>query len=157
MKNITINIPDKYLDFLDYLGQEQGTSRSELIRRAIKDLLDTDLAFNNRIHQLFPKFEKIRKNKELLQKKQRLKTLLELNRKKRIEFYNFCITCDRRLHPKSKPVNYRGVNVMELRFCCSCFKKYEGKSLDELPDYVIKKIRRKLKNYEKLRGRDNIT
>jgi hypothetical protein len=40
---------------------------------------------------------------------------------------------------------------MELKFCCSCFKKFEGKTLDELPDRVINKIRRKLKKYNKLR------
>ena len=151
MKNITINLPDLYLEILDKIRQEQGTSRSELIRRAIKEYLEIDLDFNNMIHQLFPKLEEERKIRAELQKRQQLKNLFELNRLKKREFYNFCIACDRSLHPRTKPVNHKGVNVMELRFCCSCFKKYEGKTLDELPDRIIKKIRRKLKNYNKLR------
>ena len=150
MKNITINIPDKYIEILDKLKQEQGTSRSELIRRAIKNLLDNDLDFNNRIHQLFPRLEEDRKIRIQRQKRQQLKNLLELNMLKKTEFYNFCIACNRGLHPKTKPVKHKGVNVLELKFCCSCFKKFEGKSLDELPDRIIKKIRRKLKNYKKL-------
>ena len=151
MKNITINIPYKYIEVLDKLKLEQGTSRSELLRRSIKDLLNNDLDFNNRIHQLFPRLEEERKIREELQKRQQLKNLFELKGLKKTEFYNYCIACDRRLHPKTKPINHKGVHVLELKFCCSCFKKFEGKSFDELPDPIIKKIRRKLKKYKKLR------
>lgn len=151
MRNITINLPDLYLEILDKLRQEQGTSRSELIRRAIKELLDTDLPFNNILNQLFPELNVERKVREELRKKLEMKKLLELKRLKKTEFYNFCIACDRRLHSITKPVNHKGVNVMELKFCCSCFKKFEGKTLDELPDRVINQIRRKLKKYNKSR------
>ncbi len=151
MRNITINLPDLYLEILDKLRQEQGTSRSELIRRAIKELLDTDLSFNNILNQLFPELNAERKVREELRKKLEMKKLLELKRLKKTEFYNFCIVCDNRVHTSRNPGKVKGVNVMELRFCCSCFKKFEGETFDELPDYVIKKIKRKLKNYEKLR------
>ncbi|MHA1255090.1 MAG: ribbon-helix-helix domain-containing protein [Promethearchaeota archaeon] len=151
MRNITINLPNLYLEVLDKLRQEQGTSRSELIRRALKELLDVDLEFNNRIYQLFPKLDVERKIREELRKKLELKHLLQLKRLRTTQFYNFCIVCDNRVHTSRNPGKVKGVNVMELRFCCSCFKKFEGKTFDELPDYVIKKIKRKLKNYEKLR------
>ena len=153
MRNITINLPDIYVEILEKLRKEKGTSRSELIRRAIKDLLVTDLPFNNIINQLFPELDAERKIREELRKKQEMKKLFELKRLKRTEFYNFCIVCNSRLHSITKPVNHKGVNVIELKFCCSCFKKFEGKTLDELPGRVINKIRRKLKNYNKLRKR----
>ena len=76
MRNITINLPDIYLEILDKLRKKQGTSRSELIRRAIKEYLDTDLEFNNRIYQLFPKLDAERKIREELQKRQELHELL---------------------------------------------------------------------------------
>ena len=95
------------------------------------------------------------KRKDLLEKEidweGEMKKLLELKRLKKTEFYNFCIVCDRRLHSTTKPINHKGVNVMELKFCCSCFKKFEGKTLNQLPDRVFNKIRRKLKKYNKSR------
>lgn len=154
MKNITINLPNLYLEILDKLRQEQGTSRSELLRRAIKEHLDTDLEFNNRIYQLYPKLDIERKIREELQKKLELKQLLKLKKLRTTEFYNFCIVCNNRLHSTKNPTKIKGINVMELRFCCSCFEKFEGKTFDELPDFIINKIKRKLKNYNKLRKRE---
>lgn len=154
MKNITINLPDLYLEILDKLRQEQGTSRSELLRRAIKDHLDTDLEFNNRVYQLYPKLDIERKIREELRKKLEFKHLLKLRKLRTTEFYNFCIVCNKRLHSTKNPTKIKGINVMELRFCCRCFKKFEGKTFDELPDYIINKIKRKLKNYNKLRKRE---
>ena len=154
MRNITINLPDLYLEILDKLRQKQGTSRSELLRRAIKDYLNIDLEFNNRIYQLYPKLDIERKIREELRKKLELKHLLMLKKLRTTEFYKFCIVCNKRLHSTKNPVKIKGINVMELRFCCSCFEKFEEKTFDELPDYLIKKIKRKLKNYNKLRMRE---
>ncbi len=151
MKNITINLPDLYLELLDKLRQEQGTSRSELLRRAIKDHLDTDLEFNNRIYQIYPKLDVERKIREELRKKLELKHLLKLKKLRTTEIYKFCIVCNNRLHSTKSPDKIKGVNVMELRFCCRCFEKFEGKTFYELPEYIIKKIKRKLNNYNKLK------
>jgi hypothetical protein len=40
------------------------------------------------------------------------------------------------------------MDIFELKFCCICFEKFEGKSLDELPALLIKKIQKKLKEYK---------
>lgn len=154
MKIITINLPEKYLEILEKMSVKCDTSRSELIRRAIRDQLSRDFALFSLFEQLCPDFKEEQKKKNELRKKREMKRLLELKKQRETEFYNFCIFCDSKLHSSIKPINYKGIKVMELRFCCRCFKRFEANSLEELPDYIIKKIRRKLKKHNKLRNKE---
>jgi Arc/MetJ-type ribon-helix-helix transcriptional regulator len=120
MRVITIYLPEMYLDMLEVLRNNTGISRSELIRIAIKDRLEKD--------------------KQLL---------LELKKKRITKFYNYCIECESRLHISAKPIEYKDFKVFDLRFCCSCYKKYEGKSLEELPNKIKRKIKRKIERFNK--------
>ncbi|MFX1453248.1 MAG: ribbon-helix-helix protein, CopG family [Promethearchaeota archaeon] len=131
MRNITINLPNAYLKLLEDLSQKIGTSRSELIRRAIRDRVQKDLPFLHLINKLHPEID------------------LELKKKKILEFFNYCIVCNKRLHYSKQPYKCKNLEILELRFCCSCFKKVEGKSFNQLPNRIISKIQKKLEEYKK--------
>ena len=150
MRNITINLPDVYVKLLTQIGEKTGRSRSELIRIAIKDRLEKDLPFFAIIEKILPDIQLERRKREEIQKKIEFKRLAELEKKRDLEFYNYCILCDRKLHPEITPKRINGVNIYELRFCCMCFEKYEGLTLDELPKSVSRNIKKKLERYEAL-------
>ncbi len=151
MRNITINIPDAYIKLLEKLGNERNASRSELIRRAIKEHLEKDLAFYSAILKLSPELELELKKRKELQNQRRLQIKLKLEKEKIKKFFNFCVLCDRRLHTKETENYYRfrNLDIFELKFCCSCYKKYEGKPLIELPEPLLEKIQEKLKEFKK--------
>ncbi len=151
MRNITINLPDVYVKLIAQIGEKTGRSRSELIRIAIKDRLEKDLPFFAIIENKFPDIQLERRKREEIQKKIEFKRLVELKKKRELEFYNYCILCDRKLHPETRPKKINGFDVYELRFCCSCYEKYEGKTLDEFPDLISKKIQKKLEKYKKIK------
>ena len=150
MRNITINLPEAYVKLLAKVGEKTGRSRSELIRIAIKDRLEKDLPFFALIENIYPDIQLERKKKEEIKNKIEIKRLLELKKKRELEFYNYCIFCDRKLHPESKPIEFNNFNIFELRFCCICYEKFEGKSLDEFPDSISKKIQEKLERYKEI-------
>lgn len=131
MRNITINLPNAYLKILEDLSQKTGITRSELIRRAIRDQLQKDLPFLSVINNLHPEIE------------------LEIKKEKIMQFFNYCILCNKRLHYSKQPYKCKNLEILELRFCCSCFKKVEGKSFNELPNNIISKIQKKLEEYKK--------
>jgi len=168
MRNITINLPDMYVKALDELGQKRSVSRSELLRMAIRDHLTSDLTFYSDILESHPEIKKeyIKKlelqkqqdqQKQLkLQKLRELREQYELQRRKRIKkeriskFYNFCILCDKELHTDQieNYYQFKKYDIFEMKFCCRCYEKYESKSLNELPEAVIKKIQKKLKKFK---------
>ena len=63
MKIITINLPEKYLEILEKMSVKCDTSRSELIRRAIRDQLSRDFALFSLFEQLCPDFKEEQKKK----------------------------------------------------------------------------------------------
>ncbi|MFX1337778.1 MAG: ribbon-helix-helix protein, CopG family [Promethearchaeota archaeon] len=150
MRNITINLPDFYVKLLTEIGEKTGRSRSELIRKAIEDRLEKDLHFFAIIEKIYPDIQVERKKREEIQQKIEFKRLVDLKKKRELEFYNYCILCDRKLHPETKPKKISGFNIYELRFCCTCFEKYEGLTLDEFPKSVSRKIKKKLERYKEL-------
>ena len=150
MRNITINLPEAYVKLLAKVGEKTGRSRSELVRIAIKDRLEKDLPFFAVIESIYPEIELERKKKLEIKKKVEIKRLTELKRRRELEFYNYCILCDRKLHPEAIPLKFNNINIFELRFCCLCFEKFEGKTLDELPKSVSKKIQEKLERYKEI-------
>ena len=139
MRNITINLPEAYLKLLEKIGQKTNKSRSELVRIAIKKRLEKDLSLFSLIMETFPEIEIERKKREI-----------ELQKEKISKFFNFCINCGTKLHTGNQKNHYKYMNmdIFELKFCCICFKKFEGKSLDELPALLLKKIQQKLKEYK---------
>jgi hypothetical protein len=151
MRNITINLPDSYIELLAKIGEKTDRSRSELIRIAIKDRLEKDLPFFTVIENFCPDIQLEHKKKEQIQKKRKLKRLAELKKKRELEFYNYCIICDRKLHPETKPINFHNINIFELRFCCRCYEKYEGKTFDEVPKSISKRIQEKLERYKNIK------
>ncbi|MFX1294132.1 MAG: ribbon-helix-helix protein, CopG family [Promethearchaeota archaeon] len=129
MRLITINIPIGYLKLLDDLSQRTEISRSELIRRAIGNRLQEDLSFLISINKSHPEIN------------------LDIQKMKILQFFNYCILYNKRLHHSKQPYKYKNLEILELRFCCSCFKRIEGKSFNELPKSIITKIRKKLEDY----------
>ncbi|MFX1395007.1 MAG: ribbon-helix-helix protein, CopG family [Promethearchaeota archaeon] len=132
MRNITINLPNAYLKLLEDLSQKTGISRSELIRRAIRDRIQEDLPFLYLINKLHPEID------------------LEIKKTKILQFFNYCILCNKRLHYSKQPYKCKNLEILELRFCCSCFKKVEGKSFNQFPNNIVSKIQKKLEEYKKL-------
>jgi len=151
MRNITINLPDAYVKLLEKVGKKEGKSRSELIRIAIKDRLEKDLPFFTAIEGIYPDIQLERKKKEEIRKKIKFERWMELKKRRELDFYNYCIVCDRKLHPESIPLEINNFKIFELRFCCLCYEKYKGKILDELPEFISKKIQIKLERYKKIK------
>ncbi len=154
MRNITINLPDTFVRVLDKFAIEKGTNRSELIRQAIRDLLKTDIPFQQTIDTLCPQGALERKRKQAIKEKEmrRQNALLKLGLKKQkiLEFYNYCVICERRLHKSRKPRLYnKKINVYEMRFCCDCYEKQ--KTLNQLPRLLEAKIKEKLEEYHELK------
>ena len=46
-----------------------------------------------------------------------------------------------------KNFSQKNLRVFELKFCCSCFKKFKDKTLKEFPDNLIKKIQKKIEDF----------
>lgn len=121
-------MPDSYLKFLDILGLKYNESRSSLVRRALNDFLNDEEKYQAKI------------NEEIKEK----------YRKPTLPFYRFCIACDSRVVTQTELFkrNYPNLNIFELRFCCSCFAKYENTPLNKLPKALLKKIQDKIREYK---------
>ncbi len=70
----------------------------------------------------------------------------------RAHLNNYCVSCSRRLHIPISPRKYKNYNVFELRFCCSCYKKYGNQTIDEFPKSLIEVIKQKVKDYIEIIG-----
>ncbi len=63
MKIITINLPNRYIDAIQVLNDlGEYSSRSEAVRKAIKDLINEELSFFQEIDQ--KEFRRIIKSKK---------------------------------------------------------------------------------------------
>ena len=43
-----------------------------------------------------------------------------------------------------KPYNYNNYYIVELRPCCECLKKFEEKTLKDLPDSTVNNIQKRI-------------
>lgn len=109
------------------------------------------------IESIYPDIQLEHIKREQIQKKNEFKRLAELKKKRELEFYNYCILRERKLHPETSLKKINGFNIYELRFCCMCFEKYEGQTLDDLPKSVFRKIKKKLERYEALTKKNSKT
>jgi Arc/MetJ-type ribon-helix-helix transcriptional regulator len=131
MKIITVNLPDSYLKVLEEICRITDMSRSELLRQAIRSYLITEIKLTNNLKNV-------------------------CKRKREIEFFNYCINCERKLHETSRQNHFfhKDIEVFELKFCCSCFEQFKDKTFEEFPADLIEKIYRKIKDYKKERLKD---
>jgi len=125
MKIVTVKLPEEYLNNLNILvGMDRYNSRrSERIRFALRAMIC---------------------NEECLAKVSLIK---EGMMKHELKLYNYCIFCGMRLFNPIEPYKHKNYNITEFRACCMCLKKYNGKSLEELPDKISKNIDKKLKTF----------
>ena len=74
---------------------------------------------------------------------------LQIQRGSFNKFFNFCINCDVELHTHNRMNHYKYMNyeIFELKFCCSCFENFKNTSFDDLPESLLKKIQKKVKEY----------
>ena len=126
MKIITVNLPDSYLRALEEICRFTDTSRSELLRHAIRTYLMSEIG-------LIVTLEKICK------------------RKRETEFFDYCINCEKKLHTTSRRNHFfhKKIEVFELKFCCSCYEQFKDTTFEEFPAHLIDKIYRKIKEYKK--------
>ena len=126
MKIITIQLPESYLRLLESMVPDIGTSRSELLRITIREFLRNELI-------LMEEFKK---------ENRRIKTTY---------FFNYCINCERKLEGPSSRYHsfHKRVEMFKLRFCCSCYNLYKDKTLEDFPEELIEKIKKKIKAYKK--------
>ena len=125
MKLIKVKVPDEYIQNLEKLI---GMNSHHEERRE-----DFRLLIRERIRNEIRNLENINSHVKI--------------DKKNYKPYELCIFCDLILHNPKKPYNFKKYNIIELRPCCHCIKKYEGKSFEELPANIREKI---LKKAEKI-------
>ena len=67
-----------------------------------------------------------------------------------IKFFDCCINCGRELdiNPKNNHFFHKTNEIFILKFCCYCFKQFKDKTLDEFPEDLIYKIRKKVKKFK---------
>ncbi|MBD3254941.1 MAG: hypothetical protein GF383_07595 [Candidatus Lokiarchaeota archaeon] len=149
MKIIIINIPDSYIKALSMLSERNGETRSELIRKAIGRQLEIDLEFKNNLAKSMEGYLLELERREELRREQE-KRRKEIEKKRKIaEFYNYCISCDAKLHRKPSNRCFNDFKILEIRFCCRCYKRYQDFTFDEFPISLQSKIKRKINNYKK--------
>ncbi len=133
MKIIHIELTDDYLDQLENITGCPCIFPSEETRIAIREMIREEyLSGNEGNHQDF-------QNK--------------LKERRYSAFYDYCINCDQRIYSKIGHLKYKNRDIFELRFCCSCFEKFKGKTLEDFPDLIIEKINRKLSEFRKIKNK----
>ncbi len=132
MKIVTANVPDSYIKLIEEISSRTCASRSELLRVAIKQFLLKEMG-------LAQKLEK------------------ELGKLKIFNFFDYCINCEKKLDSLAGKNHkfHKNFEVFELKFCCSCYKKFKDKPFDEFPAYLIKRIKKKVKEYNDYMEKSN--
>lgn len=131
MKIIHIELTDDYLDLLENMTEGPCIFPSEETRVAVREMIREEfLSGNEENHQDFQ---------------------LKLKERGCSPFYDYCINCDKRVYSELRHLKYKNRNIFELRFCCFCFEKFKGKTLEDLPDSIIEKINRKLSEFRKIK------
>ncbi|MFX1480169.1 MAG: GTP-binding protein [Promethearchaeota archaeon] len=67
---------------------------------------------------------------------------------RRTNLFKKCINCGAWLEEPGRRHILGKFRVIELRFCCSCFNRFHGKSLSELPPSAIKNIEKHIKQLQ---------
>jgi len=126
MRLITINLPESYLRALEEICNFTGTSRSELLRQAIRSRIITDLGLVNKLKKVS-------------------------ERKKVTEFFDYCINCEKKLHTTEKQNHFchKKIEIFELKFCCSCYEQFKDTTFNEFPAHLIENINKKINAYKK--------
>ena len=64
------------------------------------------------------------------------------------DLYKFCIFCGKKLVHLTVPYKHNNkFNIVELRPCCYCAAIHGGKTLDELPNDVLEKLEKNIKEF----------
>jgi len=113
-----------------------GTNRPEHVRLAIREQIREEFIFTEQIRNEF-KFTR--------------KTEREIEEEKITRFFDYCINCERRVDSITRRNHFfhKNIEVFELKFCCSCYKQFKDKTLDEFPAHLIDSIQKKVKAYKK--------
>jgi len=134
MKIINFELPKDVLEILYSSMGEPCIRSSEETRLAIREIIREEFlsGYENYSHNI----------------------QLEIKKRKISSFYDYCINCNKRLHSNLGHFRYKNMNIYELRFCCDCFEKFKGKTLEEFPDSIIEKINKKVKDFRKCNRKD---
>jgi len=81
----------------------------------------------------------------------------ELGKLKIFNFFDYCINCEKKLDRLAGKNHkfHKNFEVFELKFCCSCYKKFKDKPFNEFPAYLIKRIKKKVKEYNDYMEKSN--
>ncbi|MHA1687757.1 MAG: ribbon-helix-helix domain-containing protein [Promethearchaeota archaeon] len=122
IKNISISLPDLYIELLDKLGKERKISRSFLLRKAIEERINADLDFKKIIKELYPNLKR------------------EMMERRINDFHRYCIACNKKLKNSKNIKEIKDDNMIEVPFCADCYKIYENEDIDKLPEAIQEKI-----------------
>ncbi len=133
MKNISISLPDSYIELLDKLGKEKKVSRSVLLRRAIEERINADTGFKKAINEAYPDLE------------------YEMTRNRVEHFLKSCIACDKKLNnTKKMEQQVMKDDSIEINFCSRCYEQFKDMTIEKLPASIRSKIENYLIDSKKL-------
>ena len=133
MRIITVDLSDSNIKELLEGSICTGTYRPEHLRLAIRDQIRNEFILAG-------------------------KTEKEIEEEKITRFFDYCINCERRVDNITRRNHFfhKNIEIFELKFCCSCYKQFKDKTLDEFPAHIIDNIQKKVKVYKKYRLRDSL-
>ncbi len=133
MRIITVDLSDSNIKELLEGSRCNGTYRPEHLRLAIRDQIRNEFIFTG-------------------------KTEKEIEEEKITRFFDYCINCERRVDNIARRNHFfhKNIEIFELKFCCSCYKQFKDKTLDEFPAHLIDSIQKKVKAYKKYSLRDSL-
>lgn len=136
MRIVTVDLSDSDIKELLEGSRCKGTYRPEHVRLAIREQIRNEFISSEQIRNEF-KFT--------------MKTKKEIEEEKITSFFDYCINCERRLDSITRKNHFfhKNIEVFELKFCCSCYKQFKDKTLDEFPTHIIDSIQKKVKAYKK--------
>ncbi|MFX1298847.1 MAG: ribbon-helix-helix domain-containing protein, partial [Promethearchaeota archaeon] len=129
---VSLDVPDSYIELLNKISLCICTSRSEVLRLAIREYLIREMATAQKLEK-------------------------EVEELKIVHIFDYCINCEKKLDSLTG-LNHkfnRNFKVFELKFCCSCYTKFRDKSLDEFPAYLINRIKKNVKAYKSYKEKSN--
>ncbi len=142
MRIVTVSLPDSQIRLIEEISSRICASRSELLRVAIKQFLLKELAYAQKLEE-----EQVVTTNEtvLVQKLEK-----ELEKLRIIHFFDYCINCEKKLDILAGKNHrfHKNYEIFELKFCCSCYRKFKDKSFDEFPAYLVNRIKKKVKAYK---------
>lgn len=123
---------DYNLDGFIEVSHKTGINVNELFDMVLCSLLQTST-------------QRIQHNTSNLRKELESSVRIQLNRKTNL--FKRCINCGAWLEDPGKKYAVGRIRVNELRFCCSCYNRFHGKSFDKFPPSVIKTIENRIKRF----------